>query len=55
MLNDTFPRGIKEYVQRAKELLKASKEDRNLYDHYIPSLLEGEIVDFATPQLVYTA
>ena len=52
MLNSTYPGGIKEYVQRAKELLLAAKEERNPYDDYKPSIPEGEIVNFATPEYV---
>lgn len=49
-LNQTYPGGIKEYCERARRLLKDSKEDVNPYLCFTPSVPNGYNLDVSTPE-----
>ena len=45
-MNNTYPGGLKLYVENARRLLKESALCVNPYEGFHPSVPVGEIVDF---------
>ena len=45
-MNNTYPGGLKNYVENARKLLKDSALGINPYEGFHPSVPVGETVDF---------
>lgn len=47
-LDSSYPSGLCAYISNARQLLKNSKEGRNPFDGYTPSVPSGEKLDFCS-------
>ncbi|AQK81127.1 UDP-sugar pyrophosphorylase [Zea mays] len=51
-LNSSYPGGLVSYIQNAKKLLADSKEGKNPYDGFTPSVPSGEVLTFGNDNFV---
>ncbi|KAF8644346.1 hypothetical protein HU200_066491 [Digitaria exilis] len=51
-LNSSYPGGLVSYIQNAKKLLADSKEGKNPYDGFTPSVPSGEVLTFGDDNFV---
>ncbi|KAE8656337.1 UDP-sugar pyrophosphorylase [Hibiscus syriacus] len=51
-LNSSYPGGLASYVKNARELLVDSKEGKNPYDGFTPSVPTGEVLSFGDDNFI---
>ncbi|GMI82946.1 UDP-sugar pyrophosphorylase [Hibiscus trionum] len=51
-LNSSYPGGLASYVKNARELLADSKEGKNPYDGFTPSVPTGEVLSFGDDNFI---
>ncbi|XWS23671.1 hypothetical protein CRYUN_Cryun28dG0035100 [Craigia yunnanensis] len=51
-LNSSYPGGLASYIKTAKELLEDSKEGKNPYDGFTPSVPNGEVLSFGDDKFI---
>ncbi|KAE8701789.1 UDP-sugar pyrophosphorylase [Hibiscus syriacus] len=51
-LNSSYPGGLTSYVKNARELLADSKEGKNPYDGFTPSVPTGEVLSFGDDNFI---